>query len=274
MKRLVPLAGLIAIGCGSPAPDAPVEAVFLPSGASFAQMTDSLVAHRIVTNRRTFNWLARIGRFDRKLKAGFYEIKQGESPWRVLQLIAAGSEKTFRITIPRGLIREMAMAFRKGWDPSWEARRTAAGLSRRDLVTLASIVEGEARVDEDRALVAAVYLNRLRLRMPLQADPTVQYAMQRATGKRKTRLFERDYRFPSEYNTYLRAGLPPSPVGAPSLKSIEAVLAPAPVPYLFFVAGLDGKHVFTRTYGEHLRAIAKIRAAERAARRNRPPEAQ
>lgn len=334
MRRLVPLAALVAIGCGSPAPDAPVEAVFLPSGASFAQMTDSLVAHRIVTSRRTFTWLARIGRFDRKLKAGYYEIKQGESSWRVLQLIAAGSEKTFRITIPegftileiaaaaeaalglpadsvraaaadsallrefeiegpdfegfllpetyfvsrlitpRGLIREMATAFRRGWDLGWDARRTAAGLSRRDLVTLASIVEGEAAVDEDRALVAAVYLNRLRLRMPLQADPTVQYAMQRATGKRKTRLLERDYQFPSEYNTYLRAGLPPSPVGAPSLKSIEAVLAPAPVPYLFFVAGLDGKHVFTRTYGEHLRAIAKIRAAERAARRTRPAEAQ
>ena len=114
--------------------------------------------------------------------------------------------------------------------------------------------------------MAAVYLNRRRIKMPLQADPTVQYAIQVATGKRKPRLFERDYGFPSPFNTYLHPGLPPGPVGAPSTKSIEAVLNPAPVPFLYFVAGQDGKHVFTRTYGEHLRAIARIRAAERARR--------
>lgn len=326
------LVAWLLTGCSQPPPsDGPVEGVFLPSGLTFSQMTDSLVAHRVVTDRRWFTWLARLGRYDRKLKAGYYEFRVGESPRRVLATLAAGSEKTFRLTIPegftildiaataeatlgipadsvrraaadsgmlrdfdvdgatfegyllpetyfvsrlltaRGLIRELATAFRRGWNSSWEARAAERGLSRRDLVTLASIVEGEAKVDEDRPLVAAVYLNRLRLRMPLQADPTVQYAIQQATGQRKKRLLERDYRFPSVFNTYLRSGLPPSPVGAPSLKSIEAVLAPAQVPYLFFVAGLDGKHVFSRTYGEHLRAIARIRAAERQARRAADP---
>ena len=172
-----------------------------------------------------------------------------------------------RMITARGLVREMAALFARSWDPGWDARAAAMGLDRRQLVTLASIVEGEAKVDGDRPLVAAVYLNRIRLKMPLQADPTVQYAIQLATGARKPRLFERDYLFPSEFNTYLHPGLPPGPVGAPSVKSIEAVLAPAAVPYLFFVADLDGKHVFSRTYGEHLRAIARIRAAERAARR-------
>ena len=332
MRRVGVLFAAMLAGCGGADPSAPVEAVFLPAGTTFAQMTDSLVAHGIITNRQTFAWIARLGRFDRKLKAGFYEIRRGESPLRVLRLLAAGSEKTFRLTIPEGftildiaataeatlgipadsfraaaadtamlrefeidgrdfegfllpetyfvsrlisgrdLVRELATAFRRGWNPAWDPAAAASGLTRRELVTLASIVEGEARVDEDRPLVAAVYLNRLRLRMPLQADPTVQYAIQRATGQRKTRLLERDYQFPSEFNTYLRMGLPPSPVGAPSLKSVEAVLAPAAVPYLFFVAGLDGKHVFTRTYRDHLRAIAKIRAAERQARRDRGPE--
>ena len=128
-------------------------------------------------------------------------------------------------------------------------------------------MEGEAKVDTDRPIIAAVYLNRLRCRMLLQADPTVQFAIQKQTGSRKPRLFARDYRFPSPYNTYLHPGLPPSPVGAPSLKSIEAVLAPAAVPYLYFVAGADGRHVFSRTYGEHLRTVARIQAAARRARR-------
>ncbi len=319
-----------AAACAGPAPDAPIEAVLLPTGATFAEMTDSLAAHRIVTNRWLFTWLAKLGRYDRKLKAGYYEIRHGESPLEVLRLIAAGREKTFRLTVPegftlleiaalaertlglpadsvlaaardpellrefevdgpnfegfllpetyyvsklitaRGLVREQASLFRKSWNPAWDAKLHDLRFSRRDLVILASIVEGEALVDEDRPLVAAVYLNRIRIRMPLQADPTVQYAIQMATGQRKPRLLLRDYRFPSPFNTYLHPGLPPSPVGAPSLKSIEAVLDPARVPYLFFVAGLDGKHVFSRTYGEHLRAIAKIRAAERQARRNPP----
>ncbi|MEZ4457837.1 MAG: endolytic transglycosylase MltG [Gemmatimonadales bacterium] len=319
---------LVAAGCGAgTAGTGPTEGIFLPPGTTFGQTVDSLAAHGLVTNRSWFTALARAGRYDRRLKAGYYEINRGASPVFVLKLLAAGSEKTVRFTVPegftiidiasaaearlglskdsviavandtalarefgvpadnlegyllpetyfvsrlvtaRGLVRQMAEEFRQAWQPDWDARAAELGLDRRGLVTLASIVEGEARYDEDRTLVAAVYLNRIRLRMPLQADPTVQYAIQMATGARKPRLFERDYGFPSPYNTYLHPGLPPNPVGAPSVKSIEAVLAPAPVPYLYFVAGLDGRHVFTRSYGEHLRAVARIRAAERAQRR-------
>ncbi|NOT09769.1 MAG: endolytic transglycosylase MltG [Gemmatimonadales bacterium] len=162
----------------------------------------------------------------------------------------------------REIVRAMAEQFRRSWDSTWDRRAEAQGLSRKDLVTLASIVEGEAVVDSDRPLVAAVYRNRLRIGMPLQADPTVQYAIQQATGERKNRLFIRDYSFRSPYNTYLRAGLPPGPVGAPSRKSIEAALAPAAVPYLYFVAGPEGRHVFTRSYAEHLRAIRRIRGVQ------------
>jgi UPF0755 protein len=172
-----------------------------------------------------------------------------------------------RMITARALVEEMTRQFQRSWDPTWDSRRAAAGLSRDQLVAMASIVEGEARVEAERPVIAAVYLNRLRLRMPLQADPTVQYAIQLATGARKTRLFERDYSFPSPYNTYLHPGLPPGPVGAPSRASIEAVLAPADVPYLFFVAQPDGRHVFSRSYAQHLQAIARIRQVERELRR-------
>ena len=127
------------------------------------------------------------------------------------------------------------------------------------LVTFASIVEGEARADDERETIAGVYHNRLRIGMALQADPTIQYAITLATGKRKPRLFEKDYQFASPYNTYLHPGLPPGPVNSPSHRSIEASLYPAKVPYLYFVAGPDGRHVFAKTYAEHLRNIAKVR---------------
>lgn len=159
----------------------------------------------------------------------------------------------------RALVREMATAFRADWDTTWDRRATELGLTRTGFVALASIVEGEARVAEERPVIAAVYLNRLRIGMPLQADPTVQYAIQQQTGGRKDRLFLRDYEIDSPWNTYRIPGLPPGPVGLPGRESLRAVAFPAEVPYLFFVAGDSGRHVFTRTYAEHLRAIRRVR---------------
>ncbi|HUF34552.1 MAG TPA: endolytic transglycosylase MltG [Gemmatimonadales bacterium] len=159
----------------------------------------------------------------------------------------------------RELVRVMAESFRKEWKPEWTARLDTLRMTQLELVTFASIVEGEARVDDERETIAGVYHNRLRIGMPLQADPTIQYAIALTTGKRKPRLFEKDYQFPSPYNTYLNRGLPPGPVNSPSRRSLEASLYPATVPYLYFVAGAEGRHVFTRTYAEHLRAIARVR---------------
>ncbi len=163
----------------------------------------------------------------------------------------------------RELVRTMVEEFQRRWSPGWDARLDSLRLSRADLVSLASIVEGEARHDEDRPIIAGVYLNRLRRGMPLQADPTVQYAIQLKTGERKPRLFFKDYEIPSAYNTYLHPGLPPGPVNSPGIKSIAAALYPAEVPYLYFVAGPDGRHVFSRTAEEHNRAIARIRELQK-----------
>jgi UPF0755 protein len=160
---------------------------------------------------------------------------------------------------PRELVRLMAEGFKAGWPPAWTARLDSTHMTQLQLVTFASIVEGEARADDEREIIAGVYHNRLRIGMALQADPTVQYAIFLATGQRKSRLFERDYQFKSPYNTYLHPGLPPGPVNSPSRRSLEASLYPAQVPYLYFVAGPDGRHVFAKTYAEHLRNIARVR---------------
>ncbi|MBA3520913.1 MAG: endolytic transglycosylase MltG [Gemmatimonadales bacterium] len=167
-------------------------------------------------------------------------------------------------TLPYGmnaveLVRVMAEGFKAEWKREWTRRLDSIGMSQLELVALASIVEGEARADEERETIAGVYHNRLRIGMPLQADPTVQYAIALKSGGRKRRLFEKDYQFPSPYNTYLHPGLPPGPVNSPGRRSIEASLYPAQVPYLYFVARPDGRHVFSRTYAEHLRAISRIR---------------
>jgi UPF0755 protein len=159
----------------------------------------------------------------------------------------------------RELVRVMAEGFKSEWAPAWNARLDSLKMNRLALVTLASIVEGEARADEERETIAGVYHNRLRIGMPLQADPTVQYAIMLKRGKRKSRLFVKDYQFASPYNTYLNRGLPPAPVNSPGRRSIEATLYPADVRYLYFVAGEDGHHVFSRTYNEHLRAIRRVR---------------
>ena len=159
----------------------------------------------------------------------------------------------------RDLVRIMTRGFLEAWKPEWDDLLPGLELTREQVVALASIVEGEARVDEEREVIAGVYHNRLRIGMALQADPTVQYAIELRTGKSKQRLFEKDYQTPSPYNTYLNPGLPPGPVNSPGLRSIEAALHPADVPYLYFVAGEGGHHVFSRTYEEHLRAVAQSR---------------
>ena len=154
----------------------------------------------------------------------------------------------------RAVVRQMAAEFARRWRPEWDELAEARGLSPADVVTLASIIEGEVRHEEDRAYVSSVYHNRLRRGMRLQADPTVIYAL----GERR-RLFERDYAVASPYNTYQIHGLPPGPIGSPTVASIEAALTPAPSPFLYFVANGDGAHVFSRTYAEHLQAIRRIR---------------
>ncbi|HSJ63671.1 MAG TPA: endolytic transglycosylase MltG [Gemmatimonadaceae bacterium] len=153
------------------------------------------------------------------------------------------------------VVRLMVRRFEQVWQDEWNARLQVLAMNRHDIVTLASIVEKEARLDEERPVIAAVYHNRLRDGMPLQADPTVQYAR----GQHTNRVLYRDLEVESPYNTYRNAGLPPGPIAAPGRASLEAALHPADVPYKFFVAHPDGHHEFRVTFREHTEARAAIR---------------
>jgi UPF0755 protein len=138
--------------------------------------------------------------------------------------------------------------------PAVEERLFEMGLTAREMVTMASIVEKEARVPGERPLIASVFYNRLKLGMPLQSDPTAQYNMQGESQRAATAV-----RLPSAFNTYEIAGLPPGPIANPGLPSIRAALYPAHTDYLYFVARNDGTHIFSRSFTEHERAIADMK---------------
>lgn len=155
------------------------------------------------------------------------------------------------------IIRAMTRRYRSVWTPERRARLDSLGLTEREAVTLASIVQAEARRPEEMPRIASVYHNRLRRGWLLQADPTVLYAL---GGYRERLLFAAiDSVADSPYNTYRKAGLPPGPIGAPGEEAIHATLYPVPEPYLYFVARADGSHVFSRTLAEHNRAVASAR---------------
>jgi UPF0755 protein len=160
---------------------------------------------------------------------------------------------------PRQVVRRFLAERSQRWPSDWRSRADAVDLDQDEVLSLAAIVEAEAFLPEELPRIAAVYRNRLRIGMPLQADPTIQYAFLLDRGRREPRLFNRDYAYQSPYNTYLHAGLPPTPIGNPSDAAIEAVLSPAPGRELYFVARGDGGHVFAETYAQHLRNIRMVR---------------
>jgi UPF0755 protein len=127
------------------------------------------------------------------------------------------------------------------------------GVSLHEAIILASMIEHEAAVPEERPLISAVFWNRLRRGLPLQSCATVQYAL----GRHKSRLSYNDLRTPSPYNTYLHPGLPPGPICNPGMASIKAALNPADVDYLYFVSNNDGTHTFSTTLRHHIRAKRK-----------------
>jgi UPF0755 protein len=161
-------------------------------------------------------------------------------------------------TTARQAVHEMLYDFERRWKPEWDAKAAALQINRNDLVTMASIVEREARLPEERPVIAAVYYNRLRKGMLLQADPTVQYALGHHVG----RVLYKDLTVESPYNTYVHKGLPPGPVASPGVASLDAAANPANVPYLYFVASRDGHHEFRMTLDEHTSAIREVRAAK------------
>jgi UPF0755 protein len=160
-------------------------------------------------------------------------------------------------TTPRAAVRLMVDRFRQVWQPEWDQVLQQRAMNRNDVMSLAAIVEKEARLPEERPVIAAVYMNRLKSGMLLQADPTVQYAI----GHHVSRVLYKHLEIDSPYNTYKYKGLPPGPIASPGKPAIVAALNPADVPYRFFVAYPDGHHEFTNDFTAHSAAVKRARRA-------------
>ena len=165
---------------------------------------------------------------------------------------------TFPLSTPLDtILGRMVLAYRQIWTPARQARADSIGLSEREVITLASIVEKEARQRSEMPAISGVYHNRLKRGYRLEADPTVQYAL----GTHQERLLYEhiDSTANNPYNTYRIVGLPPGPIASPSAMGIDAALRPQEHGFFFFVARPDGSHIFTRNLDEHNRAKAQAR---------------
>ncbi len=151
----------------------------------------------------------------------------------------------------RDIIKMIMDYFDERFTPAMEEQARRVGLNRHQVVTLASLIEKESGVDNERSIVSAVFHNRLRDRIPLQSDPTVIYGLKSFNGD----LTRKHLRTPTPYNTYVIRGLPPGPISNPGLASLWAALYPADVSYLYFVSKNDGTHFFSETIGEHNQAV-------------------
>lgn len=154
------------------------------------------------------------------------------------------------------MVKLMVERFRRKITPVMIWQATEMGFSLREIVTLASLIEKETARREERFLISSVFHNRLRIGMPLACDPTIIYALMKA-GTYDGKLGWDDLKVDSPYNTRIYRGLPPGPICSPGLASIEGALYPRKTRYLYFVAKGDGSHYFSKTLGEHNRAVRK-----------------
>jgi UPF0755 protein len=152
------------------------------------------------------------------------------------------------------VVEEIIKMFRSQTDSLWKTE-IIAGFSKEDIIILSSIIEAETNIKDERRLVSSVYHNRLRIKMKLDADPTVIYGF----GGLNRPLYRKDLTKDSPYNTYMRKGLPPTPINSPGIASIKAALNPENSKYFYFVANNSGGHVFSKTLREHNNAINKIK---------------
>jgi UPF0755 protein len=162
--------------------------------------------------------------------------------------------KVYWTSSPQKLLTRIFNEFNKKVTQKYSKRMHELNLSENQVLALASIIQGEARHNDEKPKISALYWNRLKKGMKLQADPTVEFAL-----KKNRRLTFKDYKIKSPYNTYLHTGLPPGPINNPSLSSIKAALYPADNDYLYMVARPDGYHAFAKTCAKHQRQAKKWR---------------
>ena len=164
---------------------------------------------------------------------------------------------TYRITketTEEEILSMMTLQFDQQFTGSMRTRATEIGLTIKDVMILASLVEKEAQLPSDRPLIAGVFLNRLQQKMPMQSCATIQYIL----GYPKPELTVLDTEIPSPYNTYQHMGLPPGPIANPGIAAINAVLYSEKTDFLYFVADKQGAHHFSKTYEQHLITIEQV----------------
>ncbi|OQX91913.1 MAG: hypothetical protein B6D58_05680 [candidate division Zixibacteria bacterium 4484_95] len=218
-----------------------------------------------ISGEFSFVVFSRLLGHSRKLKSGRYAIKPKTSMSEIFRILTEGAAVPFNITIPEGLtvaqtadLLDRQLNFNKD-----EFLRICSDkkldLSFYEAVIMASLIEKEAMIDDERPLISAVYHSRLKKRMRLQCDPSVIYAL----GGLNRPLYYKDLEINSPYNTYRYYGLPPGPICSPGKASLEAAVNPADVDYLYFVARGDGSHIFSVTNREHINAKNRIKRAKR-----------
>ena|SRR5581483_12001070 len=217
--------------------------VTIPEGYSIAQIADLLAEKRLV-DRKEFIALAHDAAFIKTLGLDVPSLEGYLFP---------NTYQFPKHTSARDIMTAMVAEWDRVWTPELRSRAKDINLSVHEVLTLASVIEKETGVDSERELVAGVFHNRLRKRIPLQSDPTVIYGLSDFDGN----LRKRDLALDTPYNTYRHAGLPPGPIANPGERSIHAALYPVPSSYLYFVSRNDGTHQFSSTLTEHNHAVDK-----------------
>jgi len=222
----------------------------IPEGYELVQMAEKLESEGLVDKERFLELTSRKENFQDK-----YEFLRLLDDNQSLEgFLFPSTYEIYVGSTEEEIIEKMLDGFQRVYDRIIKDSLKELDFTLNEIITLASIVEREGKVDSERPLISAVFHNRLKKGMMLQSCATVQYIL----GERKEVLTNEDTSIPSPYNTYINEGLPPGPIAAPGEASIIAALTPADVDYLFFVlTGEDGTHTFSTTYEEHLRAKPK-----------------
>lgn len=221
--------------------------ITIPEGFTIRQIGDRLEAAKIGSAER-FLELARYG-------GSSFQTKFSSPGGNLEGFLFPDTYLVPNASTEEDVIRLMLDAFDRKVAGPMTDEIARSGMSLQQCVTLASLVEREARISKDRPLVSAVIHNRLRKNMRLEIDATVLYAL----GHHKGRVLYRDLDVDSPYNTYRNPGLPPGPIASPGLQSIRAAIHPARVSYLYYVARPDGSHIFSQTFEQHQAAIRSVR---------------
>ena len=290
--------------------------IFIPTGATYNDVLDTLNSHLLIKNKKSFNWLVEKKKYPELIKSGRYVIKDTISINELIDILRSGNQTPVKVTFNNirtieqlagrfgkylevdsvdftnffsdnsnyakdGFTREniisifipntyeffwntsaqdvyarMLREYNKFWNSERLSKAEKGKLSRTDVAIIASIIDDEVQKKEEKPRIAGVYLNRLKRGIPLQACPTIKFAMNDFTI---TRVLNKHLVFESPYNTYKYKGLPPGPIGCASIESIDATLNAEQHDFLFFVAKADfsGQHNFSKTLSQHNRYAAE-----------------